>query len=121
MEATKTSPENFLPPGEAIAKMANNDTPPFVEVKNGQQIVTWLVGKLGIGIIGFVFFYMIYQDMRKDTDRVLSKYEGDSNRLINAYEKSIESQTKFKEVLESQGRILEGYARILEKIEAKIK
>lgn len=53
-----------------LHEKAMNDTPKEVEVPNSWPgLAVWVLGRWGIGAIGFVFLYVVYQDLRMSNER----------------------------------------------------
>jgi len=56
--------------------MANKDTPEGVNVPpTWAGLITWALGRWGIGLLGFFFAYVVYSDLRHDTTRMFSFIE----------------------------------------------
>lgn len=74
-----------------LTRMVNNDTPQGVYVPSQWTgIILWALGRFGIGIVFVYAAWMIYQD-----NKILTE------RLMAMTEKNMELQTKHIQVVES--------------------
>lgn len=102
---------------EDIHKIMDNDTPSAVKVPdNIFGFGSWLIARCGMGVIAIYACWIIYNDLK------------DSNqRILIAFEKSIQTQTEFRLAVEGNNRsqaemrsILESHIRVLERLDKRL-
>lgn len=102
---------------DQIRDMAQIDSPSFVNIPNTWSGITaWLIGRFGIGVLGFLAAYMIYTDMKAYHERTIMAYER-ATIVQGEMRATLELHAKTQGDMKSS---LEHHARILERLERAI-
>lgn len=70
-------------PKESLHDIAVSDLPHSVELpKTWQALITWALGKWGVGIVGFLFLVPVYSDLKQSNERFAKLSEANVTALI---------------------------------------
>lgn len=85
---------------QQLHAIANQDTPTNVTVPpTWAGLLMWLVGRLGVAVIAFAGMYLVYQDYKEMTIRVIAAFEqqarvnADTSATVRSLQASIEVNT----------------------------
>ena len=85
---------------QALHLMAKRDTPEIVEVpETWPGIIAWLIGRFGVGVLGFGLLYIVYQDFMATHKDFYKDIKARDERIVAAFEKSVNAQSESNSIL----------------------